>query len=253
MLIENCHNGPWQPDAPRLPAPRDQPWCPFHMWRSSTDLTLDWGVIFGENLRSTIAAAAGGLSRPGCWAYPDMLGVGIIPADPPVHPGDRALSFTESRTHFGAWAIVSSPLVLGFDVRNDSQVEALLPVIGNEAALAVNAAWAGHPGTLLSSTGNISYTPCGFWPTCSTGATEVWWKPLPGSGPTGGAVAAVLLINHDASAVANVTVAWADVPGLACAGGCEVYDIWAQRSLGGVPNGLTVPLLPHDSAFFTVG
>ena len=42
-------------------------------------------------------------SRPGCWTYSDMLEVG------------NNLSPTESRTHFAAWAVTSSPLVLGFE------------------------------------------------------------------------------------------------------------------------------------------
>ena len=30
------------------------------------------------------------------------------------------LTVSEARNHFGAWAIVSSPLVLGFDLRNQT-------------------------------------------------------------------------------------------------------------------------------------
>ena len=33
--------------------------------------------------------------------------------------GHFPLSFTESRTHFAAWAIVSSPLILGLDMADE--------------------------------------------------------------------------------------------------------------------------------------
>ena len=32
----------------------------------------------------------------------------------------RLRNFSESRTHFGAWAVMSSPLILSFDLRVDS-------------------------------------------------------------------------------------------------------------------------------------
>jgi alpha-galactosidase len=67
------------------------------------------------NLQTVIPLAASNLSYPGCRAYPDMLEVGVPPG---LHPNEKALSLPEQRAHFGAWAIVSSPLVLGLDVRN---------------------------------------------------------------------------------------------------------------------------------------
>ncbi len=35
------------------------------------------------------------------------------------------LTPTDSRSHFGLWTIVSSPLILGFDITNKSLVDAL--------------------------------------------------------------------------------------------------------------------------------
>src|SRR5210317_1656001 len=49
-----------------------------------------------------------GLSRPGCWGHLDMLEVGC--RDGPNGNEDVGLSFAETRTHFAAWAIMSSPL-----------------------------------------------------------------------------------------------------------------------------------------------
>lgn len=79
------------------------------------------------------------LSRPGCWAYPDMLQIGSF------------LSFNESRSHFGAWCITSSPLTLSFDLSNRTLVDWAYPIIGNRLAIRVNQEWAGSPGALLRS------------------------------------------------------------------------------------------------------
>ena len=43
-------------------------------------------------------------SRPGGWAYLDMLGVGNL------------ANATQDRSHFGAWSIMSSPLILSFNL-----------------------------------------------------------------------------------------------------------------------------------------
>jgi len=55
--------------------------------------------------------------------YPDMLQVGC--AHGPGGKDDPGLSMAETRTHFGAWAIVSSPLTLSHDVNNDTVSDAI--------------------------------------------------------------------------------------------------------------------------------
>ena len=52
-------------------------------------------------------------------ADPDMLEVGCKHG--PGGSGDPGLTDEETRSHFGAWAIVSSPLTLSHDV-NDKEV-----------------------------------------------------------------------------------------------------------------------------------
>ena len=49
----------------------------------------------------------------------------------------RLKNFSESRTHFGAWAIMSSPLILSFDLRVDDVMDAMWPIISNRDVLAV--------------------------------------------------------------------------------------------------------------------
>ena len=76
------------------------------------------------------------LSRPGCWAYLDMLEVGNPPGGTGEQPGfENAHSW---RAHFGAWAIVSSPLILSFDLTNSTKLAAVWPFISNREAIAIN-------------------------------------------------------------------------------------------------------------------
>jgi len=93
------------------------------------------------------------LSRPGCWAYPDMLEVGNMNND------------TEERAHFGAWIIVSAPLILGFDLTNQTILNRVWPLISNTEALAISQTWAGHPGRLLQS----------FFPPPPTSTDDYLW------------------------------------------------------------------------------
>ena len=55
-----------------------------------------------------------------------------------------------NRAHFGAWCIVSAPLVLGLEL-TAAKLTPIIDVITNQEAIAVNQNWAGHPGTLVSS------------------------------------------------------------------------------------------------------
>jgi hypothetical protein len=53
-----------------------------------------------------------------------------------------------NRAHFGAWCIVSAPLILGLEL-TDEKLNPILDIIGNKAAVKVNQEWAGHPGMLV--------------------------------------------------------------------------------------------------------
>jgi alpha-galactosidase len=52
--------------------------------------------------------------------------------------GDAAAVFMESRTHFGAWCIVSSPLILGLDLTDENKVDSVWDIISNTEAIAVS-------------------------------------------------------------------------------------------------------------------
>lgn len=106
----------------------------------------------------------------------------------------------ESRTHFAAWCITSSPLVLGFDLSNTTLMEKNYPILGNRAAIAINQLYAGHPGHLIKNASatfvaqvghGAGFAGCDVHPceNISFPLTQVWAKPLPSNEH------AVLLIN----------------------------------------------------------
>jgi hypothetical protein len=87
--------------------------------------------------------------------YPDMLEVGFLAND------------AEDRTHFSAWCIVSSPLVLGHNISDQMQTSKIWPIITNTQAIDVNQKFAGHPGGLVTSWNighdNVSDASTGEW------------------------------------------------------------------------------------------
>ena len=243
VVIENCKNSAWFPEPPYKPT--GAVWCPFHFYRVSVDVEVNYASIMGVNLQALAPWGARNLSFPGCWAYFDMSEVGVAPG---LHPREVALTFAEARAHFASLAVLSSPIVLGLDVRDDAVVDGVWPIISNTELLAVNAAYAGSSGTrVLASAEAVTWPYCGeqFKDGCSAPAWEVYAKPLPGG------AAAVLVLNHAAGgAAANVTVPLAAVPGLApCgAGGCRARDVYAHADAGSVTGSLAVLNLPaHDS------
>lgn len=157
--IENCHWGQCS-DGDDSSCPTHE-WCPFNWYRSSGDINSG-ASSWLANLQTTIRFQdnAAPLSVPGCWAYPDMLEVGMVQA-----PSQAASSFyTWNRAHFGAWCVTSSPLILGLQL-SDDKLDPILDIIGNREALGVNQAWAGHPGTLVE---NLVAPPTPYSPSGAT-------------------------------------------------------------------------------------
>ena len=245
VMIENCKNGPWYPSINnRIDHVL---WCPFNFYRTSVDAIHAYGPLMATNLQSILPFTNNNLSVPGCWAYLDMLEVGVTPGG---HKEETPLTFEEQRSHFAAWCVTSSPLVLGADLRNDTTLDAIWPIVANAEALAVNQAWAGSNGLrIMAAATNTTWEPCSqFWPSCSAPAWEVWAKPLPAGG-----AALVVLCHADGAAPLSLDIAWADVPGLACSNACKVRDVHAHADLGVFAGSFRVAnLSSHDSRFLTV-
>jgi len=70
------------------------------------------------------------------------------------------MSETEARAQFVAFALISSPLILGFDVANSTERALWAPIVTHAPTLERNAAWDGEAGRLVSRsqqnwTGNV--------------------------------------------------------------------------------------------------
>jgi hypothetical protein len=138
MFIENCHWGRTVPGQTTGDGPcrGTEPisLCPYNIFRTSGDIRNTWASM-NANLQTTKAYQGQvPLSRPGTWAYPDMMEVGRMP------------TVQMDRTHFGAWVITSSPLILGYDLNQAALTNRVWPFISNKEAIAINQAWSGHPG-----------------------------------------------------------------------------------------------------------
>jgi len=141
--IENCHWGDCT-DSDDSSCPTST-WCPFNWYRTSGDINSSPSSWLA-NLQTTtkFQNLSAPLSVPGCWAYPDMLEVGRV-----TQPTDGAF-YSWNRAHFGAWCIVSAPLILGLEL-TDAKLAPIIDIITNEEAIHINQAWAGHPGRLAES------------------------------------------------------------------------------------------------------
>eukprot|EP01045_Picozoa_sp_COSAG04_P017546 COSAG04_NODE_1559_length_6350_cov_13.193827_2_plen_162_part_00 len=153
---------------------------------------------------------------------------------------------------FGAWVIVSSPLILGHDGKCGSSVrvfffrplktavtnsfrpqnERVWRVVANPTAIAINQAWHGHPGRFIRA----------------ANSTQTWAKPLSSSSHA-------VLVFSDIDAAGSTAVATVDLVkdlGLsaATAAGAQVHDVWRGKELGAVGASgrfTTDALAKHDS------
>jgi hypothetical protein len=138
--------------------------CPGNFYRvrdiAPSFLSAMYNINFMTNFLTPYLHDASLAPRPGCWSYPDMLELG-------VNVGPSPMSLVEGRrrrTHFAAWCILSSPLVLGFDLTNETLYRQLYPIIANRGALSVSEAWAGNSGRLIA---NSSATFVAATPVCA--------------------------------------------------------------------------------------
>jgi len=251
VLIEDCHDdGSGAPSRPIAEGGCDL----YHTYRSSTDIRSTYGSWL-TNAYSVEQYATSGRHGPTCWAYPDMLMVGVgstCAGDTCAGPEPPLPTLTEQRTHFGLWCVLSSPLTLSMDFANASLVDSVWPFVTNTDALAVNEAWAGAAGGQLARSDEtvvlLHCTPgwAGDY-NCTVPASQSWYKPLPG-----GAVA-LFITNNALDANASVAVPFSAFPAgaLACAqAACDVFDVWAQAAAGSATGSFRADALaPHDSAF----
>lgn len=245
IMVENCHWGNPKYDPDRTLPPEEG--CPYNFYRSSSDIQLSYGSVL-SNLASVEKYRAANQSYPGCWAYPDMLEVGMLDGD-----GNFGLTHAETRSHFGAWAIVSSPLVLGHDVNNDTVTDQIWDVISNREAIAINQAYDGDSGGVYAQSNDL--VKLSTFPISTSIEAEDYIFEAPAyqylTKPLGGGDVAVLLMNN-ADKGATLVANFQDIPGLICQSQdchCLVRDVWSHKTIGVLYGSYSVHVDSHDSAF----
>lgn len=222
VLLSDCHNGCM--NDPRAPAQQWAPWCTnaVNMWRTSKDISATWAsMLYNLDTLKGMGARGG----PSHWNDPDFLEVGIGEF---IYNGTAA-ALRINEAHFALWAVTSSPLIIGFDLRVPAPE--LVALVSNAAALRVNDAYAGSAGDFVRN----------------SSALELWAKPL------GGGSAAAVVVNRATGAGAPVpfAVRLSELPGLpAGATTCLATDVWSGAAAP--VHGVYTPSVAPQSAAFAV-
>ncbi len=155
--------------------------------------------------------------------------------------------------------ISSAPLTLGYDLTDDNVTERVWPIIANQEAIAINQAWAGHPGKMLRNltSGQPSFptaSGCGGY-SCDT---QLWVKPLSKQNGSVASVAVLLLSNSDPdpqeqkikNTSYTIELEWLGMKG---AKGAHVRDVWAHKDLGMSASSFTTDSFGgHDSRLYVI-
>ena len=121
-------------------------------WRTTGDIRANWKTvkfIIDQNLY------LGAYARPGHYNDMDMLEVGQLEGAVRTvfgKNGDTGLSRDEEITHFGMWCMLSSPLVLGCDVR--AMPESTKALVTNPYLLAMSQNDLGLQGQVVAREGD---------------------------------------------------------------------------------------------------
>ncbi|MET0288620.1 MAG: NPCBM/NEW2 domain-containing protein [Pseudoxanthomonas sp.] len=187
-----------------------------NLWRTSPDIEPTWESML-VNLDSTLGREL--YAGPGRWNDPDMLAVGLGEFD--------AKHLTNARSHFSLWAILSAPLLMGFDL---TQAPAsLIDLLSNPEVIAINQDAAGNQASLASSQGDV----------------QVLVKALAASGER----AVVLFNRSEKTATAQVGPQQLKLAG---DGRYRVRDLWKRQDLPWQDGVLRVTLAAHEAVMFKV-
>lgn len=159
--------------------------------------------------------------------------------------GNVGLSFVEQRSHFAMWSLLTSPMLIGTNLKTASK--ATMSILTAAEVVSVNQDSLSVQGRRLASTQagawlkeTDPYTPV------PSGTLEVWGKPL-----SDGSVAVILLNRGDVAA--PITVQFSDLPWLKATTGCKVRDLWARKDLGSASQSYTSgPIESHDNAMLKI-
>ena len=180
--------------------------------RTSDDIQPVWARML-TNLDTVTHRAL--YAHPGSWNDPDMLFVGTGDFDE-AHA-------VEARSHFTLWAMVNSPLIIGYDLRK--LTPALLAIFGNADIVALNQDSAGNQAVLAYDSDEV----------------QTFVKTLADGGK------AVALFNRTAQPAKAVLTA-AQLKMLPTAD-VALRDLWSKTTQT-FRGELTLTLAPHETRIF---
>ena len=111
-------------------------------WRTSIDMLPLWTRML--HIVDSVSARAL-YAGPGTWNDADMLFVGKRDFD------EKHL--VEAKSHFSLWAILNSPLIIGYDLRDAPKP--IMDIFGNKEIVAINQDKAGHQAILAYNSDDI--------------------------------------------------------------------------------------------------
>ena len=181
------------------------------LWRTTIDINDYWPDmlrVFDKNAKYSE------YSGPGGWNDSDML-----------HIGNGNMSIEEYRTHFTLWAMMSSPLILGNDLRNmDDEIQYL---VTQREVIAINQDPLGIAASLVSEKDGL----------------EVWSKQIESKGKR-----AVVLLNRTEQE-AEITVFWNDLYLFPMV---KVRDVWHAHEKGIHKDSYTAKVPAHGVVLLKV-
>lgn len=182
-------------------------------WRIADDINNNWAAIT-RIIDASIYLAP--YCSKGHYNDMDMLEVG------------RGMSAEEDKSHFSMWCIMSSPLMLGNDLRSiNTQTK---NIVGNTEVIAVNQDTTGLQAHIVTDNSN---------------GLQVFAKNLNGKQSL---ERAVLLFNRTA-ATATMTIKWSD---LNLDGSATVRDLWTKTNLGSKATEYSVSVPSHGVVMLKV-
>ena len=276
VQLENCRNFKYTANLTSTAE------CAADLFRSTEDNAPDFLSIMANSVMNDLPPGSNGngwgglpVSHPECWSYPDMLetiGSGQCRTDLAngtcgyASPERRSggLSLNESKAHFSAWCVVSSPLVLGHDLADNETYDAAWPVISNPEAIRVDQMYDGDAGRLIASatekmTGLTLYHGAGcecVWPGQVLPRWTVWAKRL----SSGEAAALAINLSDETLPAGTISIDAAKIFGQGDTDAGSVAftrerDLWERRdapwSGADVRAEWAVPELAPRSSYFT--
>ena len=194
-------------------------------WRTTGDIWASWQSVRGIIARNLYLSA---YASRGHYNDMDMLEVGRLKGviKPEFGKNDEGLTAEEERTHFGMWCMMSSPLLIGCDVRKIPA--STLSLVTNPYLVAMNQnCGLGVQGYVASRQGE----------------TYVIVKD---ADEIGGLSRYVALYNA-ADVEQEVRVRAAD---LDLAGTIEAFDLFERADVGTMDERVYVTLPPHGAKFY---